>query len=353
MNDDKMRFYYQESSKAQRVHGLGVFEGNHKTDLAVLGAGFTGLLTAIEMAELGYKVTILEAEKLGYGASGRNGGHVCSGYTKEMDYVEKQLGMADAAALWKLVAQGPEKIAANVKKHQIDCDLSWGYIHAAARKHHLQGLAQMRAEWHRYGYDDHKMLTRDELLNRVQSEYYYGGVWEGGAGHLHPLKYLYGLARHALELGVEIYEDSAVTGIVTGSSPALITATGRLDAKFMVLAGNAYMQHRQPQLAPYLIPVGSYMMATKPLGQSLARTLIPHNEAVADSNIVLDYYRIDAETRLIFGGRTTYSGMEPADLNEFIHKRMRSVFHSLAIITRNMCGAAKLALRFIAPRILG
>lgn len=342
MNDNNMRFYYHATVTPPLASPELCEE--IKADVAILGAGFTGLSTALELASYGLKVVILEAKQIGAGASGRNGGHICSSYTKGMDVVEAKLGKDKAKIAWEIIDQAPKLVAQRVKDYDIECEIQWGYLHAAAKPRHMEGLKSMCDEWDRYGYHDHKMISKPDLEARLESKVYHGAAWEGGSGHLHPLKYCYGLAKAAMAKGVIIHENSPVTQVITGKKPSLITQKGRVNADFLVLAGNAYMQPPLKQISPYLIPIGSYMMATKPLDAEVANRLIKGREAVADTNIVLDYYRLSEDNRLIFGGRATYSGLEPSNLEEFIHRRMRRVFPQLSHIPAEYVWGGKIGL---------
>ena len=301
-------------------------EGDTKADVIVLGGGMTGLSAALDLAEAGYDVALVEAGSVGHGASGRNGGQICTGYSKS---IEKTVGIEKARAAWDLVNAGPRLIAERVKKHGIDCDLTWGYLHCAERKSQLGDLADHAKEFARWGYSDTKMLDREEVRAKVGSDLYHGALWEGGAGHFHPLNYCIGIAQAAAKAGARIHENSEVVEIDTGARPSVRTQHGRVEADHMILAGNAYLRDRQPKLYRKLMPVGSYIIATEPLDEDTARRLIRDNEAVADANFVVDYYRLSGDRRLLFGGRATYSGIEPRDVAGFVRPRMARVFPEL------------------------
>ena len=343
MNDNNMRFYYPHG--VEKPLQCPPLQADKKVDIAIMGAGFTGLASAILLAKSGYRVAIVEEKTIGAGASGRNGGHLCTGFTKDMAEVEKMIGLDRAKALWELVGLAPKLVENHIKDYKIDCELQWGYLHVAARRHHLKSLHEMQEEWRRYGYKAHEFLDKAALEVRLDTKAYFGGVREGGAGHLHPFKYVQGLAKAAIKEGVEIYEDSEVTRIQSGKNGYLQIKNGaKLYGDFMLVAGNAYHDLDLPETRPFLLSVGSYIMATAPLGHEAAKALIKGNEAVADSNIVLDYYRIGQDTRLIFGGRATYSGREPNNLQEFIHKRMRRVFPQLSKVSVDYAWGGKIGL---------
>ena len=323
-----MRIYYHET--ARMPVSYPALTGAMRADVAIIGGGLTGLSAALELAKAGLKPIVLEADKIGSGASGRNGGHVCTDFVRGMEPIEAKLGMEPAKQLWALADAAPKLVAERVKDYKIECGLKWGYLHAAAYPHHLKDLQAMRTEWQRYGYEDHALLDRDAFHERVASPIYHGGVWEGGAGHLQPLDYCHGLARAAQAEGATLYEQSKIIRIEDKPRPILHTDQGQVEADFVLIAGNAYLTLKNRKLSPFLVRIGSYILASEPLGEEKAAALIPNGEAVADSNVVLDYFRIDGDTRLVFGGRATYSGFEPTNLEGFIHKRLRHVFPQLA-----------------------
>jgi gamma-glutamylputrescine oxidase len=294
-----------------------------------LGAGFTGLSAALELAKAGYSVGVVEAETVGFGASGRNGGQLCSGFNKDMAYIEKMLGKNAASTAWDIAEEAPKLVAQRIKDHQIECDLKWGYLHAAERKGHIDELKKMQAEYAAYGYEDTKYLERADLRDHIGSQRYVGALWEGGAGHLHPLNYCIGLARAAEEAGAVLYEHSRAIRLDTGAAPAIHTEKGTLKAKYLILAGNAYLRETEPYLFRHLMPVGSYILATEPLSENRWKSLLPHDEAVSNTNFIVDYYRLSGDRRMLFGGRATYSGREPRDLAGFVRPRMLSVFPDL------------------------
>lgn len=335
MRNEGEQNYYRAS--AHKTHERAALAGDLETDVCILGAGFTGLSAAIDLAKAGYRVAVLEAEYVGFGASGRNGGQICTGYNGGMAPMERRLGKADAQIAWEIADAAIDLIQERVDDHKIACDLTWGYLHVAAKKRQWDGLAEDQEEFAQYGYEGLSLLDKQALSERLGSEAYVGGLWEPRAGHMHPLNYCLGLAKAAEEAGAEIYEKTAVTSVETDASPVAHTQKGCVRAKHMIIAGNAYLGRTVPKLAQKLMPVGSYILGTEPLGENRAKALIRDNDAVCDSNNIVNYYRLSGDTRLLFGGRATYSGRDPKDLYAFMKPRMTSVFPDLDDVRLDYC----------------
>jgi gamma-glutamylputrescine oxidase len=304
--------------------------GDVTADVAILGAGYTGLSAALELARAGLSVVVVEAETVGFGASGRNGGQVCTGFTKSFEEMTRAVGAEAARTVWDLGMEAPKLVGDRIREHGIDCDLKWGYMHAAERPSQVSELREMRDEWAGKGYEGLELLEGAALRDKIGSDRYVGALWEPDAGHIHPLNYCLGLARAAEAAGATIYENSRAIRLETGDAPAIHTDTGTARAEFLVLAGNAYLRETEPYLYRRLMPVGSYILATEPLGENRAKGLLPGDEAVANCNFIVDYYRLSADKRMLFGGRATYSGLEPGDLADFVRPRMLRVFPQLA-----------------------
>ncbi|MGE8213913.1 MAG: NAD(P)/FAD-dependent oxidoreductase [Stenotrophomonas sp.] len=304
--------------------------GQTRADVAVLGAGYTGLTVALALAEKGYKVTVLEAERVGWGASGRNGGQAIVGYGCEQDTLEALVGDADARLLFDFSRDGMHMLKQRIACHGIDCD--WRDGHASVPIHPRQERA-LRADIERMAqrYDyPLEWWDRARLRQELASERYLGAMYDAASGHLHPLAYAQGLARAAAAAGVTLHEQSPVIRLERGTQPALVTAQGRVDADFVVLAGNAWLQDIAPELETRMMPVGTYIGATQPLGAERARALIRNDMAVADVNWALDYFRLSRDHRLLFGGQATYSALPPPGLRASMTRRMRRVFPQLA-----------------------
>jgi gamma-glutamylputrescine oxidase len=299
-------------------------------DVCVIGAGFTGLSAALELALNGRTVAVFDSGPVGWGATGRNGGQVCTGYSPGMEGFEKQLGAEDARICFDVAEQGKRLIEARIKAHSIDCDLTWGFLHAAARPSHMTGLAEHMEELEKYGVDGCSLLTSEELAQKLGSKAYHGALLERDAGHIHALNYALGLADAVIGHGGQIFENMTVASVEGGSSPALRLTSGKtITCKQVVVACNAYLGSLVPGLNHRVMPVASYVVATEPLGAKRARSLIRDNEAVCDSNYVVDYFRLTADHRLLFGGRCSYSGIHPRDLGASMRPRVVRIFPQL------------------------
>ncbi|MBT5415046.1 MAG: FAD-binding oxidoreductase, partial [Rhodospirillaceae bacterium] len=225
MAEEHVDSYYGASANSS--HGRESLQGDISCDVCVIGAGFTGLTVALELAEKGLDVVVLEAAWAAWGASGRNGGQICSGFSADMDKIEGWVGTEDARRLWSMAEEGKAIIAERVARHAIPCDLKYGYLYAADRPKHRAWLAPMVRDWNEtYGYDQARVVGREELRGLVRTDRYLGGVLDEGGGHLHPLNYALGLATAAEAAGVRIFENSPVTAIDTGANPWARTEAG-------------------------------------------------------------------------------------------------------------------------------
>ncbi len=304
-------------------------------DIAVIGGGFTGVNTALELAERGYSVALLEAERIGWGATGRNGGQVTgslSGDTALQKHLTPRIG-ANAAAdfVWGLRWQGHDTIRARVARYGIECDLVHGHLHAAWRASDMRELRSFAAEAERRGMGEAlAMLDRDGVQEALETPLYEGGLLNRNNMHLHPLDLCRGEAKAAESLGVRIFEQSPVTGIVQGDHPIVKTASGQVTANTVVLCGGAYHRLEPGALGGRLFPAALGNMATEPLTAEEARAINPHNLAVYDTRFVLDYYRLTADRRLLFGGGANYSGKASADIAGELRPALEKTFPRLA-----------------------
>jgi len=305
-------------------------EGELRADVCILGAGYTGLSAALELAEAGYRVVVLEAERIGWGASGRNGGQAIVGYGCEQDTLERLVGRADARRLFDFSRDGMALMRDRIHRHAIACDWRDGHASVPIKPRQEQALKRWQA--HMAEHYDYPMewWDREQLRAQLASVRYLGAIYDPLSGHLHPLEYAFGLARAALAAGVRIFEHSRVARMERGAAPILHTDAGQVRCDFAVLAGNAWLRGVAPELESRIMPVGTYIGATTPLGEERARALIRNDMAVADVNWALDYFRLSRDHRLLFGGRASYSTLPPPNLRGTMARRMRRVFPQLA-----------------------
>lgn len=319
--------YYQATATPSPDHPP--LAGEVKADVCIVGGGYTGLSAALELSAAGYSVRVLEAETIGHGASGRNGGQICTGFSSGQDKIAAQLGKDDARHCFALAEESKRLLVERVERHKIDCNLRWGYLHVLPKPNRMEGLQEWKDEWDGLGYTDTRLLTKAELEERLGTTAYHGALREGGAGHFHPLNYCLGLARAAREAGAVIHEHTRAVEVDTGSAPFVRTEKGIVRAKFLIIACNAYLGRLVPKLYGKVMPVTSYIITTEPLGEERAKTLIRDGEAVADTNFIVDYFRITKDTRMLFGGRASYTTLEPSDLGAYMRPRMTRIFPQL------------------------
>jgi len=321
--------YYAASSLPQPDHPA--LQGERVADVCVVGGGFSGLNTAIELAERGMSVVLLEAHKIGWGASGRNGGQLIRGVGHGLDQFAPVIG-ADGVRQMKLMGlEAVEIVRQRIERFQIPCDLTWGYCDLANKPGDLEGFAEDAEELRSLGYrHTTKLLQAHEMHSVVGSDRYVGGLIDMGSGHLHPLNLALGEADAAQRLGISLFEQSAVTRIDYGAEVKVHTQQGSVRAKTLVLGCNAYLNGLNKELSGKVLPAGSYIIATEPLGEALAHSLLPQNMAVCDQRVALDYYRLSADRRLLFGGACHYSGRDPQDIGAYMRPKMLKVFPQLA-----------------------
>lgn len=316
---------------ARRDAPLAPLEGDLDADVCVVGAGLSGCSTALHLAERGYKVVVLEAERIGYGASGRSGGQIIPGWAGGMDKIAAQLGAGDARRLWDFSIEGIDLTCELIARNRIDCDLAWGHVHVALKPRQRQELLDWQREQEGgFGYRKLRFMEREETESWIASKRYIAGLYDAGAGHLHPLRYTIGVGKAAIAAGAQVFEGSAVTDIRYGPTVTVKTAKGSVRAKFVALCANVGHVELSARLARKLIGVASYIVATQPLGETRAKALLRDNIAVADLNWIIDYYRFSADWRLLFGGRVSYSGLDPLGTTRATRLRMLNVFPQLA-----------------------
>ncbi|MEQ1580305.1 MAG: FAD-binding oxidoreductase [Steroidobacteraceae bacterium] len=320
--------YYSASANAAPLSAP--LSGDIDADACVVGGGIAGLSTALHLAERGYRVVLLEGHRIGWGASGRSGGQAIFGYACSQQKLAAAVGKAAARQLWDFSIEALDLLKDRVARHQIDCDLHWGQMHAAIKPRQSDELKAWQRELvDDYGYESVRFLERPEVEAMLATQRYCGALFDSRSGHLHPLNYTLGLAAAARAAGVLIHEGSHVTVIDRGDPARVVTAQGSVHAKHVALCCNAYVDGLEPRLRSRIMPVGTYIIATEPLGESRMTQLMRDNVAVTDINFVLDYFRRSADHRLLFGGRVSYSGLDAFNTATATRKRMLAVFPQL------------------------
>lgn len=304
-------------------------EGEIEADVCIIGGGFTGVAAALNLVERGYAVALLEARRISWGASGRNGGQLIGSFADHRK-VERKLGPEAGEIVWRLGLETTELVRRRIEQFSIDCDLKDGYFDAALNPKQMDELLEWKEDRESRNYPyPLEVVNKEDLHTVVGSNLYVGGVIDGANGHLHPLNLCIGEAKAAAELGVKIFEQSPVTGISPGAKASVRTPHGHVRASHTVLACNAYLGGLAPQLTGRILPAGSYIIATEPLSEQTAREILPRDMAICDQNVVLDYYRLSADRRLLFGGRCNYSGRHPRSISGTLRPRMLKVFPKL------------------------
>lgn len=320
--------YYAATANSDRRHPA--LQGSVTADVCIIGGGFTGVSSALHLAERGYRVVLLEAARIGWGASGRNGGELFNGQRRSQEDLERWFGPGRARWFWDLGLEAVDLVTGRVRQHGIKCDLKQGIITVAAKPSHLDGIREKIQRLHDiYGYDKARFVDADETARMVGTDRYPGAELDLGCWHLHPLNFVQGMAEAAQAAGAVIHEQSTVTGI-SKSEPAVVTTdSGRVTAKYVVIACNGYLGGLEPRIAARAMPINNFMLATEPLDETLAKALIPDEVAVCDTKFVVNYWRLSGDRRLLFGGGETYSPSFPKDIRGFVRRYMLRVYPHL------------------------
>jgi gamma-glutamylputrescine oxidase len=304
--------------------------GDCTADVCVVGAGFTGVATALTLAERGYAVVLLEAHRVGWGASGRNGGQLLFGISGEAR-LRRLYGDAVQDLLWSLRRRGNAIVEDRIRRYAIDCDLKHGHVEVALKPRQMDAFAAELDVYRARGLDEGvRIVGAEELRTLIGTSRYVGGILNRANAHLHPLNLCAREARAARDLGARIHEHTPVLHIEHGARPRVVTPQGAVVAEHVVLAGGAYHALEQRRLGGLAFAAKSFMIATEPLPPELVNEINPQDLAVADANVVLDYFRLSADRRLLFGGRCNYSGLEPASIRASLLPRLLAIYPQLA-----------------------
>lgn len=319
--------YYAASLNDQTEYPR--LQGEVNADICIIGAGFTGLSSALKLAEKGYSVALLEENTIGWGASGRNGGQLIRGMTGD-NTLRKRYGPSIEDFITRMCWRGNEIVEENIRKYNIDCDLKHGYVDCAFKPRQMRELEETHRYFSDMGLGDRfRLLSAEELKEHIRTDAYIGGLYNNRDAHLHPLNLARGEARAAASLGVSVFEGSPVQRIKHGPAPEVHTAEGFVRAKMVIMAGNAYHLLEQKKLGGILFPAGTYVIATEPLGEEGGKNTIPSDVCACDINEMLDYYRLSADGRMLYGGRCNYSNRDPEDIKASILPRMLRIFPQL------------------------
>ncbi len=304
--------------------------GDISCDVCVIGGGYTGLSSAYHLAERGYDVVLLEANKVGWGASGRNGGQLGSGQRKDQDDLEEMLGHDIAHVMWDLAEEAKSVAKGLIEQHNIPCDYKPGILYAAYKPSHAEWEQRYVEKLNRdYGYNERAFLTRQDVGELLGTDIYHGGTLETCSGHLHPLNYALGLGRAADAIGARIFENSRVISYDRRAPAIVRTENGSVTARFVVLACNGYLERLESRVAGKIMPINNFMLVTEPLDEERKNSIVRDDISVADTKFVVDYFRFAADRRFLFGGGETYSRRFPSDIKSFARKYMLRVFPQL------------------------
>ena len=304
-------------------------EGDLHADVCIIGAGFTGISAALELCERGFSVIVLEGTRIGFGASGRNGGQIVNGYSRDLETIARRYGHEKAVKLGQMSLEGGQIIRDRVAKYAIDCDLVDGGFFAAFTPKQIKEMDVQKSNWEKHGHTGLEIVSKADVGKYVKTDRYAGGMIDRLGGHIHPLNYVLGEAAAVESLGGKIFENSQVIAVEKGANPVVRTAKGKVAAKYVLVCGNAYLGKLLPDIGDRMMPVSSQVMATEPLDAALIEELLPADYCIEDANYILDYYRRTSDNRLLYGGGIGYGGSDPADLTGVIRPNMLKTFPQL------------------------
>jgi gamma-glutamylputrescine oxidase len=322
--------YYVATARPFPV--LPELQGELQADVAIIGGGYTGLSAALNLAERGYQVVLIEQARIGWGASGRNGGQINTGLRKGPIELVARYGRERAKALFDLAEEGRAIIRERVARHRIRCDLKANTLLVAHRPREEGWMrAEVEALQREFGYAKARFIPREELDEHIGTDVFYAGIADWGGGHLHPLNYALGLAQAAIDAGAHLYEHTRATALDEAQGGVVVsTDKGRIRAAYAVIACDAYLGNLEPRIAAKIMPIANFLIATEPLSEEEARALIPNDACVCDSRFVVNYFRLSGDRRMIWGGGEKYTPTPPPDIAAFVRPNMVRVFPQLA-----------------------
>jgi gamma-glutamylputrescine oxidase len=323
---EHVKSYY--AATAHKQDARPALRGTERADVCIVGGGFSGISAALELVERGFSVIVLEGVRVGFGASGRNGGQIVNGYSRDLDVISARYGVDAGRQIGAMALEGGNIIRERVAKYNIDCDLVPGGLFAAFNDKQMKGLEHHQKVWAGYGYTSFDLVDKAGLAAHVRTERYAGGLIDRLSGHIHPLNLVQGEAAAVESLGGRIFEDSRVISVDAGAAPVVKTAQGEVHAKFVLVCGNAYLGDLLPEIGGKIMPVSTQVLATEPLGEEAA-ALLPSNVCVEDCNYVLDYFRRSADNRILYGGGIVYGGQDSESIRAKIIPNMLKTFPTL------------------------
>jgi gamma-glutamylputrescine oxidase len=315
--------YY--AATANKQDARPALEGAETADVCIIGAGFTGISAALELVERGFSVIVLEAVRVGFGASGRNGGQIVNGYSRDLDVISARYGVDAGRAIGAMALEGGNIIRERIDKYSIQCDHVTGGLFTAFTAKQMKGLEHHRQVWADFGHHSLELVDKAGLAKHVTTDVYVGGMIDHLSGHIHPLNLVQGEAAAVESLGGRIFENSPVIAV---DGTVVKTAAGEVRAKFVLVCANAYIGDLLPEIGGKIMPVSTQILATEPLGEQAA-ALLPSNVCVEDANYVLDYFRRTADNRILYGGGIVYGGQDPASIRAKILPNMLKTFPGL------------------------
>ena len=322
---------------------LGSLKGEVNCDICVVGGGFTGVSAALELSLKGFSVILLESRSIAFGATGRNGGQLIRGFAKGLDWMIGKYGVNDASFLCKVTMEGLGTVLNRISTHEIKCDLKFGHLTAALHKKHIEDLKSEAESWKKIGYPDLELMDAKAVQEVVKAKPYIGGLMDPKGAHFHPINYALGVAQAAQKAGCKIYDETPATEVILGPQPKVITARGKVNAKYVILAGVNNIKGAE-KLSRRSIVAMAHMIATEPLGLRRARNLMAKDVAVSDSRFIMDYYRFSSDYRLLFGGNCNYNNADTPGEDERLRQRMLKVFPAISMVRIDHCWKGPLEL---------